>query len=265
MSRLWRDDEGPGSRCCSRRWGGGAAGGGAATGGAATGAGRAPAAKPPAAVPAPSLPDSGGLDDLFDEEGFSSTVEALCPVCRAEMKASAVLCTKCGYHKESGTQFQAHKTVGVDIDHGTMALQKAADDMVKDKVMQDKLLAGGGMPWWALALVLFVIGSALTIAVLVVNSSRRVDAAAPANPVALFLVLVGFAFYAISQGSFIMIVVHAFKQSVGRGLMTLLIPFYALYHVAKNWRETWKYLAVAIVCGAIGGGLMAAAASQGGI
>lgn len=62
-----------------------------------------------------------------------------------------------------------------------------------------------------------------------------------------------------------MIIVHAFKQSIGKGLMTMLIPFYALYHCAKNWNETWKYLAAAIVLGAIGGGLFAAAAAQGGI
>ena len=116
-----------------------------------------------------------------------------------------------------------------------------------------------------LRLVLFMLTSGLTIAVLVVNSSRRVDAAAPANPVALFLVMSGFAFYAISQGAFIMIVVHAFKQSIGKGLMTLLIPFYALYHIAKNWKETWKYFAAMVVLGAISGGLFAAAAAQGGL
>ena len=123
--------------------------------------------------------------------------------------------------------------------------------MIKAKAMQDKLIAGGGMPWWALALVLFMLGSGLTIAVLVVNSSRRVDNSAPANPIALFLVLAGFAFYAVAQGAFIMIVVHAFKQSIGKGLMTLLIPFYAIYYCAKNWKETWKYLAAAITLGAI--------------
>ena len=240
---------------------------------AAGGGGRSPATGP-VASPLATSPQSaagssparpGRMDDLFEEEGFSSTIEALCPVCRAEMKASAVLCTKCGYHKETGAQFQAHKTVGVDISHGSIALQKAARDMLQDKEMQDKLISGGGMPWWALALVLFMLTSALTIAVLVVNSSRRVDAAAPANPVALFLVLAGFAFYAIAQGAFIMIVVHAFKQSVGKGLMTMLIPFYAIYHCAKNWKETWKLLAATIALGAIGGGLIAAALAQGGI
>lgn len=204
------------------------------------------------------------MDDLFEEAGLRDTVEAVCPVCRAGMSAAAVLCTKCGYHKELGTQFQSHKTAGVDIDHGTLALQKAARDMVSDRQMQEKLIAGGGMPWWALALVLFVIANGLTIMVLVVNASRRVDEAAPANPMALFFALSGFGFYALSQGAFIMLVVHAFKQSAAKGLMCLFIPFYALYHVYKNFRETWRYLALAVLGGGIAGGLIAAASSQGG-
>ena len=137
--------------------------------------------------------------------------------------------------------------------------------MISDKQMQEKLLSGGGMPWWALALVLFVIVSGLTIATLAVNASRRVDAAAPANPVALFLVLAGFAFYAVSQGAVIMILVHAFKQSVAKGLLSLFVPFYILYHVATNWRETWKFFVASIVLGGIGGGFIGAAIAQGGL
>ncbi|MGI9469943.1 MAG: hypothetical protein ACR2NZ_00325 [Rubripirellula sp.] len=225
-----------------------------------------PAAAPPAPAPAPESPfGDGGMSDLFDEEGFSSTVEALCPVCRAEMSAAAILCTKCGYHKESGTQFESHKTAGVDIDHGTLALDKAAEDMEKAQAMQAKLVKGGGMPWWGLALTLFMLGSGLTIAVLAVNASRRVDESFNFNPLALFFLLSGCAFYAVSQGAFILIVVHAFKQTAIQGLLTLFVPFYALYHVAKNWSETWRYFAAAVVLGLIGGALMAAAASQGGI
>ena len=75
-------------------------------GGAA--AGTAPAAQ--AAAPAAATAASGRMDDLFNEEGFSERVEAVCPVCRTEMAADAVLCTKCGYHKELGEQFESHKT-----------------------------------------------------------------------------------------------------------------------------------------------------------
>ena len=67
------------------------------------------------------------------------------------------------------------------------------------------------------------------------------------------------------MGAFIMIVVHAFKKSTAQGVMTLLVPFYALYHVATNWKETWKFFVASILLGGIGGGFWAAAASRGGI
>ena len=231
------------------------------------GAGAAPAApKASSAKPAPPAPQSpfgdGGMSDLFDEEGFSDTVEALCPVCRAEMAANAVLCTKCGYHKETGTKFEAHKTAGVDIDHGTLALDKAAQDMEKAKAMQAKLVKGGGLPWWGLALVLFMLGSGLTIAVLAVNASRRVDETINFDPMQTFLALSACAFSLISAGAFLMIVVHAFKQTAVQGLLTLFVPFYVLYYVAKNWSETWRYFAAYMVLGTIGAVLMGAAASQ---
>ena len=91
-------------------------------------------------------------------------------------------------------KFESHKTAGVDIDHGTLALQKAETDMFEAAEMQRKLASGPGLPWWGLALVLFVLGSGLVIATLAVNASRRVDATAPANPMALFLTLTAVAF-----------------------------------------------------------------------
>ncbi len=205
------------------------------------------------------------MDDLFNEEGFNTQVEAICPVCRAEMKASAVLCTKCGYHKESGMQFEGHKTAGVDVDHGTLALEKAERDMIKDSEMQKKLLKGGGLPWWGLALVLFMLGSGLTIAVLAVNASRRVDESVSFNPIGLFFVMSGSAFYIFSQAGMLMIVIHAFKQSVGKGLLSLFVPLYIIYHVATNWADTWKFFVASIVLGGIAGGFFAAAAASGGV
>ena len=241
---------------------GGAAGTGGATSGGPTAKAAAPASRPSPAAKPPAA--DIGMSDLFDEEGFSSTVEAVCPSCRAEMAANAVLCTKCGFNKELGTQLESHKTAGVDIDHGTLALDKAADDMEKAKEMQAKLIKGGGMPWWALALVLFMIGSGLTIAVLAVNASRRVDESFDFNPLALFFLLSGCAFISVALGAYVMIVAHAFKKSMGEGFLTILPP-YAIYHVAKNWSGTWRFFITAIVLGGIGGGLLGAAASQGGI
>jgi hypothetical protein len=227
-----------------------------------------PAAKPAAPI-APAGSEAASerrrMYDLFDEEGFSTQVAAVCPACRAEMAAGAILCTKCGYNTQTGERLVSHKTAGVDIDHGTLALEKAKRDMAAADKMQSDLLNKAGMPWWALALILFMLGSGLTIAVLVVNASRRVDENFTLNPMALFLTLAGAGFYLVGVGASLMIIVHAFKQSTGRGLLCLFVPFYMLYHVITNWGETWKLFLVSVVMGGIGGGLFAAAAAQGGI
>lgn len=224
---------------------------------------KCPACSKPVKVPAASSePDGEGLDDLFNEEGFSNAVEAICPKCRAEMKKSAVLCTKCGYHIESGTVLASHKTAGLDIDHGTLALQKAEGDIQIADAMQQKMLKGSGLPWWGLALVLFVIGSGLTIAVLTVNASRRVDEDITFNPMGLFLLLTGIAFAMIALGAYWMIMVHSFRNIGKMGALTI-IPPYTLYYVYMNFRGTWKYMLTCIVTGGIAGAMIAEATARG--
>jgi hypothetical protein len=229
-------------------------------------AGGGPASAPsqPAAAAA-ATEERRRMHDLFDEEGFSDQVAAVCPACRAEMGAGAVLCTKCGYNTQTGERLVSHKTAGVDIDHGTLALQKAKRDMADADQMQKDLLSKAGMPWWALALVLFMISSGLTIAVLVVNASRRVDEDFTLNPLALFFTLAATGFYLISVGALLLIIVHAFKEDTLKGVLCLFVPLYILYYVITHWSATWKYFVASVVLGGIGVGLLIAAAAQGGI
>lgn len=219
----------------------------------------APAAARPAA---PAATDS--MSDLFDEEGFSATVEAVCPSCRAEMLGNAVLCTKCGYHKDSGATLDAHKTAGVDIDHGTLALDKAATDMAAAIELQKRMLRGGGLPWWGLALGLFMLGSGLLIAVLAVNASRRVDETITFHPMVLFLSLSGSAFYMVAIGAQFLIVIHACRQSILQGALCFFVPFYSVYHICTNWSETWRYFVTSVIMFSIATGLFIAASMQGG-
>ena len=213
-------------------------------------------------VAAKSAPASTELDDLFNEEGFDATIESVCPACREPMAAAAVLCTKCGYHRESGVKFESHKTAGVDIDHGTLALQKAETDMFEAAEMQRKLASGPGLPWWGLALVLFVLGSGLVIATLAVNASRRVDATAPANPMALFLTLTAVAFGLVSAGAYVMVLVDGFKKGAKEGFKSLLIlPLIPIYPLIKRPRDVWKYVFVFLLTAGIAGGFGAAAAN----
>lgn len=218
---------------------------------------RVPGAAPARPVASQST-DSQRMNDLFDEEGFSAQVAAICPACRAEMPGGSVLCTKCGYNKATGIRLEGHKTAGVDIDHGTLALMKAKADMEKAKRLDDAVLAGAGMPWWMLALVLFMMISGLSIAVLAVNASRRVDETISFNPMATFMILSGSAFCAFAIGSYFLIAKQAFGHDKTKAALCVLPP-YALYYVYQYPRPTWKPLLTSIVLGGIGIALIASA------
>ena len=190
--------------------------------------GAAPGTKPaakPAAAPAPvapvaaaAPPAAGGMDELFDEAGFSKQVASVCPSCRVEMDATAVFCTKCGYNKETGETFESHKTAGVDIDHGTLALDKASADLDHAKRLQKEMLAKSGMPWWMLSLVLFGIISATTLAVIAVNQSRQVEESS-FDAMKTFLVLMGVAFSVVSAGAIAKLVVHLIKKNAKKPVL----------------------------------------------
>ncbi len=205
---------------------------------------------------------SAGLDDLFTEEGFDRHVAQVCPACRKEMKAGAILCTNCGYNKQTGERFEAHKTAGVDISHGEVALQKAGKDIDYEKAMQDKLLAAG-MPPWVMALVLFFIVSAVTIAVIAINNARRLDGAGGFNPMATFLILGFGAVLTVSLGAYFSIVARAFKTEMKQGLLAMFIPPYWLYFVYMNFRTTWKSFATFVVLLGFAIGLYVAALRAG--
>ena len=209
---------------------------------------------PPRGKPGAAGSAVDDLDDLFAEEGFNRSVAAICPACAAEMKAGAVLCTKCGFNKETGQRLDGHKLAGVDIDHGTLALNKARADMEKDKQLQVQMLGKAGMPWWMLGLVLFMLVSGTTIAVLAVNASRRVEEEMAFNPLNLCLVLCAAAFYLVSQACSLLLIIKAFKSSVWDGVLSLFVPFYILYFCIKHWSATWKLLVTAIITGMIGAG-----------
>jgi hypothetical protein len=235
----------------------------------AAGAPAKSAAPRPQQTPAPQRPVQQpvdkGLGDLFDEEGFSTTAAQVCPACRKEMKPGAVLCTSCGFHTTQGVRFEGHKTPGVDIDQGTMALNKAAADLEHAKKIQSDMIDNAGMPPWLLALVLTVLTGLAVIGVLAINFSRAAELSKTQNtfqflPTFLFFSGVCFNLAAIMMQLRIMI--HAFKADIVKGLMVMFVPLYILVYVIKNWRALGKSLIIMIVTGSIAGGLIAAGFSQ---
>ncbi len=185
------------------------------------------AAKPqptPAAKPQPTPAIDPSMHELFDEEGFSEEVAAVCPSCRREMPPGAVLCTKCGFNKETGERLEAHKTAGVDIDFGELALMKAESDLAHAKKLQQEMLSKAGLPWWGLALVLFVIGTSVSIGVITVNVARRAEGKeVDFDPVATFMALTGVAFAVVAGGMLSKLLWHAFKKNATKGQIIKLV------------------------------------------
>ncbi len=210
----------------------------------------APAARP-ASAPSRSAPARSELDDLFAEEGMDREMGKLCPACRKELPPGAVVCTKCGYNLQTGERVDGYKVAGVDIDKGTMALDKAEQDMVEAKRLQKEMIGKSGMPAWMLALVLFILASAMGIAVVAVNASNR-EEATPFKPMQMFMNLGGSAFLLVTLGAILSLITVAFRSDTKQGLLSLTI-LYLFVFPFKHGKGTWKILAIALICGGIAG------------
>ena len=221
-------------------------------------AGAAPAgpAAAPAAQPVGAAATGNPMNDLFDEEGFGSNIAAVCPSCGAPMAAEAVMCTKCGFNKSTGETMKGHLTPGLDIDVGTLALERAADDMHRADKMQRDMTSGAGMPWWMLGLILFILGSATVLAVMAVMSASRVTGEDNFNAMRMFLQLAGSACCLVSFGAFMKLVVDGFKESQKTGFLCMTI-FYLFYFVFQKPKGRIGAFLVMLVLGGAAGALLA--------
>ena len=198
-------------------------------------------------------PAVGGLNDLFDEEGFDTNITSVCPACSQVMQETDVLCTKCGYNKMTGQVVQRHMTPGLDIDAGTMALNKAESDLQHADRLQKEMQSKAGMPWWMLGLIIFLLGAATTIAVLAVNAANRVEEVGM-NPMALFLQLAGSACALVAAGALVTLIVKAFNEDTKKGFLSLTILYLFVFAFQKP-RGRIGALIIAIILGGAAAGL----------
>jgi hypothetical protein len=235
------------------------ASGGQTAGGSRPASGKpaAPAAKPaPAAASVASAGFDNSMDELFDEEGFGSNITSVCPACGSQMAAEAVLCTRCGFNKATGEKVQGHSNSAGDISAGAMALDKAAEDMRAADKMQRDLTEGAGMPWWMLALILFILGSATALAVMAVMSANQTTGTLSFNAMKTFLVLAGTGCTLVAVGAFLKLVVEGFKQDKKTGLLCLTV-LYLFVFVFQKPKGRIGPLLVLVILGGIAGALFA--------
>ncbi len=214
-------------------------------------------AKPATAIPAASFP-ANDLSDLFDQEGFVAKTGPTCPACHAPIKTGATLCTDCGLNFQTGERVSTavaavpqakggggghgHGHGGAD---GAQALAHAREMMLRDERLQEKLTRGGGLPWWALLMILLsIIGTGIVGAITMIGvfAEDPTKLGAMAN-IAMMnkMLLMGNVFLVVftitgNLASWILIF-GGFKKSIGEGAMCMFIPFYMLYFAIKNWRD----------------------------
>jgi hypothetical protein len=223
------------------------------------------ASKPAAAkAPTPAADDfnAGAMDDLFNEAGFEIRKGKTCPSCFEAIATDAVFCTKCGFNLETGSKVRAHVAEYEDAQSGDALLKKAAKDLEFAQKMQDKMNAGSGMPWWMLALILFMLASVTGVGVIAVNLAKREDATTEFNAIQTLMLLGGIGVSVVGCGAFASVLYRACMESVKEGLMSLFIPLYILYYGFTRFEVAGKATILGIVASAVGGGLLVAATMQ---
>lgn len=176
----------------------------------------APARRPaPARAPVAIAPADGAdaLADLMELETAAAALPegAVCRGCGSALPPGAVLCTNCGLNLKTGRQ-------------------AAAAAVAEPAVQAAKAKTGGGLKLDGVTGMLTTPLGATAIQALIVLAvfgvAKSSDGlAAPA----LILLQV----YSLAVG--IWVLVSAFREGVGTGLLCLCVPFYALYFVlVKN-------------------------------
>lgn len=233
----------------------------ASTPGVARPAAPKPTAPRPAVAQKPAAPSQpGAMDLLFEEAGFAVQTGKFCPECSQLLQPGAVLCTKCGYHLESGSKLEAHRTTIEDHDSGEAALRRAEVEIKRNRDAQERMQAAG-MPPWMMAMILFILVSCTAVAVTAINVSRRnKENATTFNATATMLMLSGIAFSAVAIGSAGTVLFRAFKEEPKQGMFTLLIPGYVFFYSFTRFKTVGKAFIVCLITTGAGVGLFVLAA-----
>lgn len=198
--------------------------------------------------------ESDTMDSFYADAGFEIKRGKFCPECSEAILPDAILCTRCGYHLESGTKLDAYQSTTEAPDSVNAVLRKAELDMARAKALQVRL-ENAGMPAWMVALGLFVLTSLLVVAVIAVNISKSKDETASFNAVATLLLLSGIAFAAVAIGSYCVVLYRAFKADQKQGMFVLLIPFYVFYYSFIQFKVVGKAFLVFLIAAGTAAGL----------
>lgn len=154
-------------------------------------------------------PQPNVLEGLLDLEPASGAAAhgKRCPGCGSAMASDAVICTFCGYNMQTGHRLTVEKVAAKEP--GALSAGNAAGLLANPMIIALAILTGFGIfastAW----------GNATpTMAYIAINS--------------LF-----------ALGVAVTVLICAFREGVGQGLLTLCVPFYVLYFVYAVCDSVW--------------------------
>lgn len=182
----------------------------------------------------PQLRAAGGEDGmsgLLDDAGVRSNVNR-CPGCGAEISEEAVLCVMCGFDLRRGHRIKPRVGSAAELEddefgdlpvHGVPLLDQAERRIAEDRQQQENM--SKGTPWWMLLLAfLGVVG--FTAGMLAMPQEKVMK-----NSGMILMAAGGLLAFFFG----IRLLIAAFKESVLTGVLSLFVPFYALYFVISRW------------------------------
>ena len=185
----------------------------------------APEAPPPAADPGAEpgfgVDPDNALDLGLDEpDATPVTMAMVCPGCRAPLAREAVVCVSCGYNMQTASQLKV-KTKKPKRD------SSAAPEAL-------------GMLLSPLAVTIAALGFfGILFAVALGNEGAAMG----------YLALQGL--FALAFG--VTVLVFAFMEGIGQGLLTLCVPFYIIYYVYGVCENQWiKWLFLVYLLSTVG-------------
>jgi hypothetical protein len=221
-----------------------------------TSTGKAPVAKakPTAPVQVAAAQPMNKFESLLDDAGFTKKTGPVCPKCGAAIRPGTVLCTGCGLNFESGETATGFEAAIEAMEFKNEFLQEAAFNMSRDVVM-DERREKAGIPWWMI--MSYLIGAITLCAAGVVIVDGRFNEPAAAGtflgniqrlPVFVVLgitaVITG---SCISSFAHLSIVVFGFKQSIGKGFLCLMVPFFSFIYGIIHWADNRQAITAIIV------------------
>lgn len=228
-------------------------------------------APPKAASQKMAAPDPG-LASLLDEAGVGKKTGPTCPRCEAPIVRGAVMCTKCGLNFSTGEQLRQYEATSAG-GFGNMYLDEAVTNMQRDTKMEE-LHEKAGIPWYVMAMLLLMVLIGGAGAVIVVDS-QLMGAQPPDtfigwvqqfNLGVLLGAVVGISACLLNLTAVVVVLIHAFSQSVVKGLMVMFVPFYIFIYQILNWDElkgSFFSLILASILGGVAGGLIGAGMAGG--